>query len=245
MPGTETFRARLRRTTRMSKAPRIIPPLFVATLGLLALSLASCANERGRDRDFAGPPAGQAPVPELEGHAAFLQGGLAVDVLLNRAGFASRGEAGAGESDRSSRGGGGGFRDGFGGGRGRRGGARGGDEGGRAGGGDGEAPAAHIRASNQPPVRLHLRFKNHGDAPLTVEVPRFDSDLGNFVVQPARITVAPHMAAEADPMTSTLGVLSTEVPVTIEIRVNGATEHQVLMLHLKAPAEPPPPPATP
>ena len=88
-----------------------------------------------------------------------------------------------------------------------------------------------IRASNEPPVQLQLRLTNHGETPVVAEVLDFNSDLGNFVVQPPKITLPPHEAVEADPMTSRLGVPAVEeIPVTVRLRINGKSETQVLKL---------------
>ena len=204
--------------------------------------IAGCASDRPSRSERAAVPT-EEHTPEMEGHAAFLDGHLEADVLLNRAGFGPRGESGAEQTtpgERSGRGGGG-FRGGFGRGGGRRG--YGGGSGGRNADSGDDVPAAHIRASNLPPVRLHLRFTNTTDAPIAVAVPQFDSDLGNFVVQPAQITVPAHATAEADPMTSRLGVPADQVPITMTIRAGDKTEHQVVFLKLKSP--PPDSSATP
>jgi len=101
---------------------------------------------------------------------------------------------------------------GMGGGGGRRGGRGGG--GGERRGGEGGAPASTsaesgrgpaIRASNAPAVQLRLRLTNHGNEPVDVEVLDFNSQLGNFVVQPAKISLPPGEPTEADPMLSRLG----------------------------------------
>ena len=69
----------------------------------------------------------------------------------------------------------------------------GGDAGGRRGSryhNDVEAPGIMMHASRMPPVQLRLRLSNHGDFPALVEVPDFNSAIGNFVVQPEKITIA-------------------------------------------------------
>ncbi len=176
--------------------------------------------------------------PEMEGQAEFHDGQLIVEVLLNRAGFGARPESVSERRSRDERGGRGSGRMGFGGGRGRRG---NGGNAGDAGQSDGATPAPSIRPSNLPPVRLHLRFTNRMTAAIEVEVPQFDSDLGNFVVQPPKIIVPPNGSAEADPMTSRLGVPADQVPITMSLRVNGATEHQVVLLRMsERPATPQP-----
>ena len=113
--------------------------------------------------------------------------------------------------------------------------------------GDDGTPAPKIHASNEAPVRLHLRLTNHGTEPVDVEVTDFNSDLGNFVVQPRKISLPADGSAEAEPMTSRLGLKADEIPVTVAVRGNGHTEKQTLVLRVKGgtpsvatPAPPPP-----
>jgi len=198
----------------------------------LALVLTGCASDQHAHHraDFTAADEAKA-APEMEGHADFFTGSLGVEILLNRAGFAGREGRGG---DSASRGG----HRGFGGGRGRR---------GRRGGGDtppsdeGDASAPHLVAANLPPVRLHLRLTNRGDQPLEVAVTDFDSDLGNFVVQPAKLVIPAHTAVEADPMTSRLGLEAPAIPVAVAICVAGRVEKQTVMLQELAPPPPAPP----
>ena len=208
----------------------------------LAVGLCSCESDHASRRDRGGEPAvARAPVPEMEAHGTFFAGQIETDVLLGRAGFPAR-AAGRGDAASGGRGGGG-FRGGFGGGGGGR---RGGMGGGRGGGGgdaasergqaarSGDEPGPNIRPVNETPVRFHLRLTNHGAAAIDVEVADFNSDLGNFVVQPRKITLPPGEPIEADPMISQLGVKAEEIPLTITIRANGRSERQVLPLRVKA-----------
>ena len=135
---------------------------------------------------------------------------------------------------------GGGGGGGFGGGGGHR---HGGGSGGNsmAGTGDDSNPAPRIRPSNLPAVRLHLRLTNHGAAAVEVEVVDFESDLGNFVVEPPKIQLPPGKPVEAEPMTSRLGVSSDSVPLTVSLQVDGRKETQVLALQAVIPAAPPAP----
>jgi hypothetical protein len=118
------------------------------------------------------------------------------------------------------------------------------DSGGGGPGGDdgGGAPATHMRASNLPPVRLHLRLTNHGPNPVVVSVNDFESDLGNFVVQPDPITLPPNQPVQTDPMISQLGVSSDVIPLKVSIQLQGQTEIQTLNLRMvnePAPLAPP------
>jgi hypothetical protein len=197
-----------------------------------------------------GPPL--PPTPDMAASGTFFAGQIEADVLLGSNGFtrhsgddksdtsdSSDGSGRHGSGGGSYGGGGGG---GGGGGRRSRGGSGGGDSsGGRSS--DSDEPTPHIVTSNAPPVRLHLRLTNHGTTPAEIEVVDFNSDLGNFVVTPAKIAVAPNASAEADPMISRLGVNADTIPVTVNLRMAGHSEKQVLTLRVVTP--PTPPPSTP
>jgi hypothetical protein len=90
-------------------------------------------------------------------------------------------------------------------------------------------------------VRLHLRLTNHGSAPVEVEVVDFDSDLGNFVVEPPKIELPPNKPVEAEPMTSRLGVSSDSIALNVSLRIGDRTDKQVLNLQAVTPAAPPSP----
>ncbi len=175
----------------------------------------------------------------------FFNGELETEVLLNRAGFAPKGggEPGGGRGEGGR--GGGGFSGGFGGGGGgggRRGGGGGPGGGGPPSEGGGRSPSGEttprIVASNQPPVQLHLRLTNRGAEPAEIEVVDFNSDLGNFVVQPRKLTLAPGESKEVDPMTSRLGVKADALQLVVRIKRNGKSEQQGLSLEVIPPGMP-------
>ena len=112
-----------------------------------------------------------------------------------------------------------------------------GGEGQRARPAEGEK-AANLRPTNAPPVQFRLRLTNHGTEPVVVEVPDFNSAMGNFVVQPRSLTLEPGASVEADPMTSRLGVTAEELPVTVGLRTGGTTERREVKLRPK-PSETP------
>jgi hypothetical protein len=223
---------------------RIINLRLIGSLLFLG-SLAGCESDggpRGGRGAKVATAAPSAPIPEMEAHGTFFTGQIETEVLLGRAGFAPRDSNKAGR-DAGGKDGGGGFRGGMGGGGGRRGGGgRGGGEmaGGREGARptDDGPPAPKIRAVNETPIRLHLRLTNHGTEPVDVEVTDFNSDLGNFVVQPRKISLPADSSVEADPMTSRLGLKAEEIPLTVAIRANGHTEKQALVLRVKTDAPP-------
>jgi hypothetical protein len=239
----------------MHRRPLSLLSTVLITIGTLAL--AGCENETPRamrDRGTAGAPmtaTGELATPNpkpMDAQAAFFDGKIGVEAMLAKSDAVWKNPTPA-ESARSSgrRSGGGGFNAGFGGGGGGGGGRRGG---GRRGGDREEADARKegddaprgptLRASNAPPVQLRLRLTNHGSTPIDVEVLDFNSDLGNFVVEPKKITIPAGESIEADPMTSRLGVPALEqIPLTVRIRVNGKIEQQVLELRPRLEENPP------
>jgi hypothetical protein len=80
------------------------------------------------------------------------------------------------------------------------------------------------------PIVLWLQLTNTAGHPLSVEIDDFNSDLGNFAVQPEQVALIPGQSVEAEPMISRLGVTSLNIPVTITLRLNGKTETHVLTL---------------
>lgn len=190
-----------------------------------------------------------APIPRMEAQGVFFGGQIGVEAMLARAGAKWSSDEAAAASSSGSHEGRGGSRVGFGGGMGgmRTGYGGGGGRHGRGGESEGGGPgteAPPIRAINQPPVQLRLRLTNHGAAPADVQVIDFNSTLGDFVVQPEKITVPPGESIEADPMISRLGVFAEEIPLTVRLHISGRTEEQVLTLRV-VPETPPPAAAPP
>ncbi len=81
-----------------------------------------------------------------------------------------------------------------------------------------------------PPIVMWLQLTSTAGNPLNVEIVDFESDLGNFAVQPEHVALSPGQSVEAEPMISRLGVTSLEIPVTVSLRLNGQTETHVLTL---------------
>jgi hypothetical protein len=230
------------------------------TLTLFLLGFAACEGERpSRPQPGAmgANDGGRAAIPRMEAQGMFFDGRIETEAMLAPAGVKWSRDVESGSSGGGShagRGGGGmsmGGGGGRGGGRGHGGGRGGGGP--PAGGDDSSVPhAPPIQASNLPPIQLRLRLTNHGDAPADVEVIDFDSALGNFVVEPPKITVKPAESVEAEPMVSRLGISTDEIPLTVKLHLDGRTEQQVLTLRVvKEPApassskESAPPPVAP
>ena len=255
--AAESVKEQVYTVTLAPNAPLRVGPRALV-LALVAFGLVSCGGERPRHPPpgAMGPDKGgeHAPIPKMEARSSFFDGQVEVEALLASAGTHwARSDDSKSSADGRKGGGGSGFSGGLGGGGG---GGRGGHGGGHGGGGHGGGPppaesdagvpsASAIHASNQPAIQLRLRLTNHGAAPLVVEVVDFDSELGNFVVEPPKIELPPGKPVEADPMVSRLGMSGEEIPLTIRLKIDGRTDGGVLALRpLKEPA-PVPPPATP
>lgn len=88
--------------------------------------------------------------------------------------------------------------------------------------------ALQVRGSPLPPVILRLELKNTGSAPVEVEILEINSDLGNFAVQPSKLTLPPGEPTEPEPMNSQLGVMSDEIPVKVRLKVAGKTDAKTI-----------------
>lgn len=125
----------------------------------------------------------------------------------------------------------------------------GGEGGGPPSGGPGSDPeaaqaAASRRAAlagSQPPVLIHLKLTNQGSEPVNLVIPDFLSPLGNFVVEPEKLTLEPGQSQEVEPMTSRLAGDVQETTVTLTLHIPGHTEKKVITLR----AVPPPAGAAP
>jgi hypothetical protein len=88
--------------------------------------------------------------------------------------------------------------------------------------------ALQVRRSPMPPITMRLVLANHTQQALDVEILEVNSDLGNFAVQPDRLTLPPEKSAEPDAMNSQLGVPGDEIPVKVGLRYAGKTESQII-----------------
>jgi hypothetical protein len=92
-----------------------------------------------------------------------------------------------------------------------------------------------------PPVTLHLILTNAGPGSLSVTVDDFESELGNFVVDPEVISLAPGETAEPTPMVSQLGVSSDDILFKVSLIVAGQKETRTI--EVKDVVDAPPSPA--
>jgi hypothetical protein len=94
-----------------------------------------------------------------------------------------------------------------------------------------------------PPVTLHLILTNTGTVTASVHLIDFNSDLGNFVIDPDTLVLAPGQTAEPTPMVSNLGVSADTIPFTVTLKCEGSQETQTVQVRSVA-IPPPAAPAT-
>jgi hypothetical protein len=79
-----------------------------------------------------------------------------------------------------------------------------------------------------PPVTLHLFVTNTTGSAVTVNLVDFDSDLGNFAIDPETLTIDPGQVGEPTPMVSNLGVTSDVIPFTVTLKLGSAKESKTV-----------------
>jgi hypothetical protein len=89
---------------------------------------------------------------------------------------------------------------------------------------------------------LHLQNNSATEA-VSCEVEDFNSTLGNFAVFPSTYQLGAGQSATSETMTSRLGVESSEIPVTVALRIQGKVEKKVITLHQIPPVGKPADPA--
>ncbi len=175
---------------------------------VLTLGMAGCGTPNPPDGLDEASAMGERPVA-MQGASEFFNGEIVATVTVSR---------GIGRGQRGGPGPGGG-------GRGERGGPGGGGRGGPPdlAGMEPEQAVAYQNArmalgSPLPPVTTRLKLENRSKETLEIEILEVNSDLGNFAVRPAKISVSPGQTAEPDPMISQLGVTSDEIAVKVRLR---------------------------
>jgi hypothetical protein len=222
----------------------------VLAAATVLLSIAGCSSEPGPEKPPAPKASNWKPPPPLTGQETFFDGKITAELSVG-SGMHAPGEkpadgappgesGGAPGGGRHMHGGGGGGGGGYGG---RHGGGTGGEGPPPGPGSDPEAAQAALTrraaasASGHPPVMIHLRLTNLGTDRIDVYVPDFLSPLGNFVVEPAKLTLEPGQSQEVEPMTSRLAGNIEETTVTLTLHIPGHTEKKVVTLRATAPAE--------
>jgi hypothetical protein len=81
---------------------------------------------------------------------------------------------------------------------------------------------------------IHLRFTNRGTEPADLRIADFLSPLGNFVVSPEKLTLAPGASAEVEPMTSGLAGQIAGGEITLKLQLGDRRETKVVPLAVEA-----------
>jgi hypothetical protein len=83
-----------------------------------------------------------------------------------------------------------------------------------------------------PPVTLHLILTNTGAEPLTVTMIDFESDMGNFAIDPESLTLAPGETGEPTAMVSQLGVSSDVIDFKVTLKVGKDRESRTFQVRI-------------
>ncbi len=81
-----------------------------------------------------------------------------------------------------------------------------------------------------PPVTLHLILTNKASNSVTITMVDFNSDMGNFAIDPDTLTIAPGQAAEPTPMVSELGVNSDVIPFKVTLKYGATRESRTIQV---------------
>jgi hypothetical protein len=186
--------------------------------------------------------------PAMSGAENFADGKIAVEVTLGLPNHFHPGKDGGHGGSTGGGGHHGGHRGGgrHGGGMGSEGGYPGVEGSGESAheGGDDDAPRPVVRGSTLPPAQLKLHLQNNSATEaVSCEVEDFNSTLGNFAVFPSTYQLGAGQSATSETMTSRLGVESSEIPVTVALRIQGKVEKKVITLHQIPPVAKPADPA--
>ena len=87
-----------------------------------------------------------------------------------------------------------------------------------------------------PPVTLHLILTNRGQDSVTVSMIDFDSEMGNFAIDPETLTLGPGQTGEPTPMVSDLGVSSDSISFKVTLKYGATRETRSFPVVIVAPA---------
>jgi hypothetical protein len=79
-----------------------------------------------------------------------------------------------------------------------------------------------------PPVTLHLILTNASAGPMTIRLIDFNSDMGNFAIDPDSLTIAAGATMEPTAMVSNLGVNEDTIPFTVTLAYGATKETKVV-----------------
>lgn len=91
-----------------------------------------------------------------------------------------------------------------------------------------------LLGSPLPPVTLHLILTNRSAGPMTVTMIDFDSDMGNFAIDPEVLTIGAGETGEPTPMVSQLGVNSDEMAFKVTLKYGATRESRTFPVRLVA-----------
>lgn len=226
---------------------RLLRHRLILSATLVAFLTVGCSSDQTEHRP-GGPSGKRPPFAPLAGQEVFFNGQITAELTVGQGpGFerkpASEDEPAGSEHQRH---GGGGFHMGGGGG-----GAHSGGQGGYGGsrhGGEGtpmdeasgissqverqQLAAMRHAANANPPVMIHLRFTNNGTTQAELLIADFLSPLGNFVVDPEKLILAPGQTLEEEPMTSRLAGEISGTTVTLALRLAGQGEKKNIALSI-------------
>ena len=230
---------------------------------LIAFFATGCSSDQPEHRH--GGPGGKRPsAPPLAGKETFFNGQITAELTVGHGpGFERKPdkEADASDTEPKPHGSGGGFSMGGGGGGMHAGGGSRGGGGNRhrdndsSGGGDSGGTSDPVErqqvssmrhaANPNPPVMIHLRFTNNGATKAELLIADFLSPLGNFVVEPEKLSLEPGQTVEVEPMTSRLDADIASATVTLALRLAGQGEKKNVVLTIVPQATPETPPDNP
>jgi hypothetical protein len=79
-----------------------------------------------------------------------------------------------------------------------------------------------------PPVTLHLILTNKSSNSVTISMLDFDSDMGNFAIDPETLTIGPGQTSEPTSMVSELGVNSDVIMFKVTLRYGATKESRTI-----------------
>jgi len=227
------------------------PPSFsskqfvIAAAAAAVFGITACSDRPPRADERAEQLSIAAEKPTMSAQDTFFDGNILVEANLGR-GFRGHGRPVGGgpmggeiPGGRHHRGG-----MGIGMGGGMEGGPGGGGRGGMGPNSDEGGPSnfsagPSFQDASMPPVALRLRLTNTSKETVEVTFVLCKSELGDFAVRPERIVLASGQTAEPDPMTSRLGLTSSELVLKVGLRAAGKVEKRDLVLKVDTPVGPP------
>ena len=86
-----------------------------------------------------------------------------------------------------------------------------------------------------PPVTLHLILTNTSPEAVKVTMLDFDSDMGNFAIDPEMLALKPGETGEPTPMVSQLGVTADAMDFKVTLKLGTVRESKTFSVKIIAP----------